>query len=137
MLQAFLHAFRCNSWPNVLVQKYDEVLHLKVDQECISVNAHQGRPLPKSLVHLVDASAYPNAMHTPKPANVAQYLALHAPWLMPELISVMIVNKHLELDRPAETKLTHQHLTKQGDQREQIQRLRYVLLRLKLHLTNL
>jgi hypothetical protein len=82
--------------------------------------------LPKLPVLLVDASVYLNAMHTPKQANVAQYLALHAPWLMPELISAMSANKYLRLDHPAEKRLIRQRLIKQRDLREQIQRLRCV-----------
>jgi hypothetical protein len=60
-------------------------------------------------------------MHTPKQAIVAQYLNQHAPLLMPELISMMIANKHLVSDRPAETELIHQRLIKQCGQHEQIQ----------------
>jgi hypothetical protein len=57
--------------------------------------------------------------------NVAQYLTQHAPWQMPGLISVLNVSKYPELDRPTETRLNHQRLTKQCDLREQIQQHRY------------
>ena len=49
----------------------------------------------------------------------------------------MNVNKHLALDHPSEKELIRQHLAKQRDRHEQIQRLRYVLLRLKLLPANL
>jgi len=49
----------------------------------------------------------------------------------------MNANKHLALDRPAEKELSHQHLAIQRDLHEQIQRFRYVLLRLKLLPANL
>ena len=49
----------------------------------------------------------------------------------------MNANKHLALDRPAEKELSHQHLAKQHDRHERIQRFRYVLLRLKLLPANL
>jgi hypothetical protein len=65
-------------------------------------------------------------MHTPKQVNVAQYLNLHAPWQMPELISVMIANKCLALDRPFEKELNHQHLAKQCGQHVQIQQRHFV-----------
>jgi hypothetical protein len=57
-------------------------------------------------------------MRTLKPINVAQYLSQHAPWLMPELISTMNVNKHLKLDHLSGKELTRQHLIKQGDPHE-------------------
>jgi hypothetical protein len=103
-----------------------EALHLKGDPKCILVSAHLDPPLPKLPVLLVDASVFLNAMRTPKQAIVAQCLALHAPWLMPELISAMSANKHLRLDHPAEKRLIRQRLIKQRDLREQIQRLRCV-----------
>jgi hypothetical protein len=40
------------------------------------------------------------------------------------------------LDHPSGKELSHQHLTEQGGLHEQIQRFRYVLLRLKLHPAN-